>query len=172
LKRSFLFVVFILAVFTGFSQADSTAPLYLRFPILPSFKLTKVPDSTSFTKQDLKKNKPTIVMIFSPDCEHCQEETKMLTANIGLFKKAQIIMASPTEYRFLRAFYDEYKIAGHSNIIMGRDPGYYFGTFYKVRSFPAIFIYDKKGNLITSFSGETPIKEIADALKLPSPYNL
>jgi len=172
LKRSLLLFVFILTAFAGFSQADSTTPLYLRFPILPSFKLTKVPDSSTFTRQDLKKNKPTVVMIFSPDCEHCQEETKMLTANIDLFKKAQIIMASPTEYRFLRAFYEEYKIAGHPNITMGRDPGYYFGTFYKVRSFPAIFIYDKKGNLVTNFSGETPIKEIADALKLPSPYKL
>ena len=172
MKRSLLCIAFTLLALAGFSQADSTAPLYLRFPFVPSFKLTKVSDSTYFTKPDLKKNKPTVIIIFSPDCEHCQEETKSLTANIHLFKKAQVVMSSPTEYQFLRKFYDEYKIAGHPNITMGRDPGYYLGTFYKVRSFPAIFVYDKKGYLVKSFSGETPIQDIADALKLPSPYNL
>ena len=103
-------------------------------------------------------------MVFSPDCEHCQEETKELTAKMKLFKKAQIIMVSPLDYGYMKKFYTDYKIADHPTITMGRDPGYFFGTFYKVRSFPSIFVYDKKGNFVKSFTGLTPVEEIAAAL--------
>ena len=145
------------------AQEDSTL-LYLRFPIIPPFNITKVPDSTRFTKDDLSKKKATIIIIFSPDCDHCQHTTKEITAHIGLFKKAQIVMASPLEYSYLKKFYEEYKIADYPNIIMGRDAIYYFGTFYHVRSFPAIFVYDKKGNFIKAFDGTAPVEKIAEVL--------
>lgn len=145
------------------AQADSTL-IYLRFPTVPPFSIIKVPDSTRFTKDNLQKKKATVIIIFSPDCDHCQHATKELTANIGLFKKAQIVMASSLEYSYLKKFYEEYKIAEHPNIIMGRDPSYFFGTFFRVRSFPAIFVYDKKGNFIQSFDGSVPVEKIAEVL--------
>ncbi len=145
-----------------FAQQD-TSLLYLRFPTIPPFKLIKVPDSTYFTKDDLKKKTPTIVMVFSPDCEHCQEMTKQITANIKLFKKAQIVMATPVGFSYVKKFYEEYKISNYSAITMGRDPTYFLGTFYKVRSFPAIFIYNKKGQLVNWFTGEVELKKIVDS---------
>jgi thioredoxin-related protein len=146
----------------GVAQQD-TSLIYLRFPTIPPFKLTKVPDSTVFTKDNLKKKRPTIVMVFSPDCEHCQQMTKEITANIKLFKKAQIVMATPLEFNYVKKFYEEYKIADYPNITMGRDPSYFLGTFYKVRSFPAIFIYNKKGQLVNWFTGEVELKKIVDS---------
>jgi len=163
LKKYILLVLFVVTGTAIFAQTD-TSLLYLRFPIVPSFKLTNIADSSIFTKDNLKKKRPTIIMMFSPDCEHCQAETKELTAKIKLFKKAQIIMASPLDYNYMRKFYDEYKIADYPTITMGRDPSYFLGTFYKVRSFPSIFVYDKKGNFITSFTGSTPVEQIAAAL--------
>ncbi|MES1226862.1 MAG: redoxin domain-containing protein, partial [Bacteroidota bacterium] len=109
MKKYLLLVLIVALSKAGFSQYDSTL-LYLRFPIVPSFKLTNVEDSSTFTKDNLKKKKWTIIMMFSPDCEHCQAVTKELTANIKLFKKAQIVMASPLNYDYIRKFYDEYKI--------------------------------------------------------------
>ncbi len=147
----------------GIAQADSTL-IYLRFPIIPSFNIIKVPDSTRFTKDDLSKKKATIIIIFSPDCEHCQHATKELTAQINLFKKAQIVMASPIEHFYLKKFYEEYKIAAYPNIIMGRDASYFLGTFYNVHSFPAIFVYDKKGNFVKAFDGTVPVEKIAEFL--------
>jgi thioredoxin-related protein len=162
LKKIVVLIFFIFNAILGFAQQD-TSLLYLRFPTIPPFKLTKVPDSTYFSKDDLKKKKPTIVMVFSPDCEHCQEMTKQITANIKLFKKAQIVMATPVGFSYVKKFYEEYKIANYSTITMGRDPTYFLGTFYKVRSFPAIFIYNKKGQLVNWFTGEVELKKIVDS---------
>lgn len=148
---------------SAIAQADSTL-IYLRFPTVPPFSIIKVPDSARFTKDDLSKKKATIIFIFSPDCDHCQHATKELTANIRLFKKTQIVMASSLEYSYLKKFYEEHKIADHPNIILGRDPSYFFSTFFRVRSFPAIFVYDKKGNFVQSFDGSVPVEKIAEAL--------
>ncbi len=161
-KKIFFFLCFCILTFISFAQQD-TSLIYLRFPTVPPFKLTKVPDSTVFTKENLKKKRPTIIMVFSPDCEHCQEMTKQITANIKLFKKAQIIMATPLEFSYVKKFYDEYKIANYPTITMGRDPSYFLGTFYKVRSFPALFIYNKKGQLVNWFTGEVELKKIVDS---------
>lgn len=148
---------------SGYAQTDSSL-LYLRFPTIPPFSIVKTADSTVFTKDDLAKKKATLIFIFSPDCDHCQIETKALTANIKLFKKAQIIMASNQGYTLLREFYNEYKIADYPNIIMGRDPSYFFGSFYKIRTFPSIFLYDKKGNFVKAFDGSVPVTTIASYL--------
>lgn len=145
------------------AQADTT-PVYLRFPTVPPFSITNVSDSSKFAKADLAKKKAALIFIFSPDCEHCQQETKALIANIKLFKKVQIVMASPLEHRYLKKFYDEYKIADQQNIIMGRDPGYFLGSFYNIHSFPALFLYNKQGNFVKAFDGNIPVQQIADAL--------
>lgn len=147
----------------GFTQTDSSL-LYLRFPIVPTFKLINIADSSFFTKASLKKNKSTVIIIFSPTCENCVDETKELKEKMGLFKKAQIVMVSPLEYSYLRQFYDDNKIGDYPTITMGRDPGYFLGTFFKVRSLPSIFVYNKKGNFVKAFIGSTPVEEIAAAL--------
>ena len=163
MKKYIILILCICIGKTGLAQEESTL-IYLRFPAVPPFSITKIADSTTFTKANLAKRKSTLIFIFSPDCEHCQKETRALIANIKLFKKAQIIMASPLEYHILKKFYDEYKIADYPNIIMGRDPSYFFGTFYNVRSFPAIFLYDKKGNFVKAFDESVPVQKIAQFL--------
>lgn len=159
----FLLVGFFISSLLATAQKDSSL-IYLQYPTVPPFSLIKVPDSIRFTKADLKKKKPTIIIVFSPDCEHCQHEIKEIQASYGLFKKAQIVMASPLDFNYIKKFYEEYHIADFPNIVMGRDPTYMLGTFYKVRSFPAIFVYNKKGDFVEAFDGSVPVKKIADAL--------
>jgi thiol-disulfide isomerase/thioredoxin len=161
--------IYILAVtlFIGqlsFSQADSTKPVYLRFPTIPQFTIYKASDSTTFTRDNLQKRKPTVFIIFSPDCEHCQHETESLIANIDKFKDAQIVMVEYLSFDEMVKFYKIYKIANYPNITMGRDAKFYLPMFFKVESLPAIYVYDKKGNFKQAFSGSVKVDKIAEAL--------
>ncbi len=162
--RKLFFTLLVIACSQTVCAQVDTSLLYLRFPTVPPFKIIRLPDSTAFTKDSLVKKKATIIIAFSPDCEHCRRETTELIAHIDLFKKAQIIMTSPIEYGYIKQFYEEFKIADYPNIIMGRDPGFYLGTFFKVRSYPSIFLYDKKGNFVQSFGGSDPVEKIASLL--------
>ncbi|MEO5650698.1 MAG: hypothetical protein ABIR03_12345, partial [Ginsengibacter sp.] len=67
MKNLFSLFACILISYSGFSQASSNQqdPVYLRFPTIPQFTVYKAPDSTIFTREDLKKRVSTIFFIFS-----------------------------------------------------------------------------------------------------------
>lgn len=163
MTKFILLIYLIFSSVTGMAQADS-ASMYLQYPTIPYFTITNVSDSTKFSREDLAPKKATIIFIFSPDCGHCQQKIRSVLDNEALFTKAQIIMASPIEHRIIKKFYEEYEIARYPNIIMGNDPGYFLGSFYRVKSLPAIFVYNKKGRLVEAFDDKSPIEEIAKAL--------
>ncbi len=164
MRKIFILAFSLFIAIQGFTQTDSIKPIYLRFPKIPQFNIYKASDSTKFTRENLQKNKPTVFIIFSPDCEHCQHATKDLLANISKFKKAQIIMVEYLTYAQMIKFYREYKIADYPSITMGRDAKFFFPLFFKVTSLPAIYVYDKKGNFKQAFSGSVKMEKIATAL--------
>jgi outer membrane protein OmpA-like peptidoglycan-associated protein len=158
--------VFTLLLFFGVtvSFAQTTTADYTTLP-MPAFGISKVPDSSLFTRGDLSKDKETIIMIFSPDCEHCQRETDSLIAHIDLFKDVQIVMASPLDYVEISKFYKDYHIANYPVITMGRDGSYVWGKFFNVHNFPSIYVYDKNGQLKKSFEGSYAVQKIAAVLE-------
>ena len=145
---------------TVFSQKDSIQAPYLKFPVLPPVKLF-LPDSTVFTKNDLPKKKPVMMIVFSPMCDHCQKETEDLIKNIVLFKNVQIVMATMMPYDSMMSFRKKYKLAEHNNIIVGQDTQFFLPSFYMISNLPFLAFYDKKGNLISVFEGALPIGRAA-----------
>jgi thioredoxin-related protein len=159
--------LFILALVCHISFAQSakdSLPNYKLVPAVPPFKLFVAPDSTVFTKDQLKKRKATIIMVFSPDCDHCVHATEDLITHYNLFKKVQIIMATSLPYEHVSKFYTQFKLTDYPNIKVGWDANYFLGTFYEVRSYPAIFLYDKKGKFKQAFDANTKWETIAAAL--------
>jgi len=164
LKKIFSLSAFLFICLAGFTQADSTAPVYLRFPTIPEFKIYKAPDSSAFSRDDLQKKKPVIFMIFSPECEHCQHETEALIADIDKFKNTQIVMVTYLPYDEMIEFYKNYKIANYPEITMARDTKFFFPVFFKIKNLPSIYVYDKKGDFKKSFEGSVKIDSIAEVL--------
>ncbi len=163
-KKFAFFIIILICSDQLFGQADSTAPLYLRFPTIPQFTIYNVKDSSKFTREDLKKKKPTVLILFSPECEHCQRETKELEAHIDKFKNAQIMMVTYLSFAEMQKFYKDYHVADYPNITMGRDAKYFFPIYYKLRSMPSIFVYDKKGNFKKAFEGSVNVLKVAEQL--------
>jgi thiol-disulfide isomerase/thioredoxin len=167
LKHLLIIAAAIFISCSAFSQTTATTeetPVYLRFLTIPEFTVYKAPDSTTFTRNDLHKKKNTIFIIFSPDCEHCQRETEMLTQNIDKFKNTQIVMVTYLPWEEMVAFYHRYKIANYPQITMARDTKFFFPVFFKVRNLPSIFVYDKKGNFKKNFEGSVNTDLISDEL--------
>jgi thioredoxin-related protein len=139
---------------------DSAQNAFITYGRIPNFSLIKVADSTVFTNANLKPNTKTIIMAFSPDCEHCQAMTKELVAHQKKLKNFQIVMSSPLPFYYLKDFYNNYGLAQCPNITLCRDVPYFFGSFYKIKSFPRFYLYNKKGQLYNWHSGEVPIKKL------------
>ena len=95
MKKLIILFLFTSSNLLCFAQIDATAATLNKIQNAPSFKIYKAPDSTAFTNDQLKKNKPFVLMFFNPDCDHCQKETKELLAYKEELKGLQIIMVSP-----------------------------------------------------------------------------
>src|SRR4030088_3180872 len=163
MKTIFFFITCLFAMNSLSAQVDTVQPPYKRFPTIPPLKLMPIGSTTLFTKDQLKKNKPVLIILFSPDCEHCQHETEDLIKNIDHFKKVQIVMATMMPFEQMTAFYDRYDLKRFNNIIVGKDIYYLLPSFYKVRFLPFLAMYDKKGKLIDASEGSTPIARVIKA---------
>jgi thioredoxin-related protein len=171
MKKAFLVVFALVSVhFLSAQQppAQQTAAVpdqapYLRFPTIPPFHLLKLDSATYLTKDDIRKHRQTMIMFFSPDCDHCKHETESILANFKKFKDIEIVMATYQPFNELKEFNEHYRIFEHPNIKMGRDEKFFLAPFYKIRNLPYLALYDKNGNLITTFEGTQKIDTILTA---------
>jgi len=142
--------------------ANAQAP-FMKFPTIPPFHLLGLDSTTYLTPSDLKKNRKTIVMFFSPDCEHCKHQTEAILADWAQFKDMNIIMATYQPFSEMKEFNTHYKMYEHTNVKIGRDEKFVLPPFYKIKSLPYLALYDKKGNLITTFEGTQKTEAIINA---------
>jgi thioredoxin-related protein len=145
-------------------SANANAP-FMRFPTIPPLHLLKLDSASYLTKDDIKKNRKTIIMFFSPDCEHCKHQTENILADFKDFKDIEIVMATYQPFSEMKDFNTHYRIFDHDNILMGRDEKFALPPFYRIRNLPYLALYDKKGNLITTFEGAQKADTILDAFK-------
>jgi thioredoxin-related protein len=164
MKKTVVLLCVLCASLIGYAQID-TLPLFKQFPDVPPFSLLKIPDSTIFKKEDLQKKTPTLIVLFSPDCEHCQHFTSQLIEQKEQFKKIQIIMVSYLDVSIIKTFYYTNHLQDYKNITVCRDGQYFLGTFYNLHTFPSIILYNKKGRLVKNFDGLVKISDIIMALK-------
>jgi len=148
------------------AQTDSIPqPPYKRFPTAPPFRLLMTDSATYYTKADLPKKTPLLLIVFSPDCDHCKKETEDLLQNIDQFKKTQIVMATWLPFPDMKKFYDDFELSRYENIKVGRDISFIIPPFYNIRNLPFLALYDKKGNLITVAEGSLPMSRIIEYFK-------
>ncbi len=155
------------ALFCGGLSAQVQQPLepaYKRIPTVPPFSLALAGDSSTFTKTDIRKKKPIIMMVFSPDCDHCVHATEDLITNINSLKNTEIVLASSLSYESVVKFYNDLKLSAYPNIHVGYDSKRFLSSFYEVKSFPSIFLYNKKGNFKEGFEGDVSFEKIAKSL--------
>jgi thioredoxin-related protein len=163
--RFFLLISFLASSVFGYSQTDTTQPPYKRFPTLPPFHILLSDSTTIYTKAELPKKKAVMFMIFGPDCSHCQHETEQMIAHKEELKDVQIVMVTMHPMVAMRNFISRYKLAALSNIIVGKDIGYFMSSFYKFHNLPYHAFYNKKGALINAFEGSMEVEKVIEVLK-------
>jgi Thioredoxin-like len=106
-----------------------------------------------------------VVMYFSPDCDHCQEETRRLTDSMYLFENWQFVFVSYAPFGELKKYYADYGLHRFSNIIYGRDTQFFFPRFYNVKFTPFVAVYGADWKLIRVFEGGTTAAKLAAVIR-------
>jgi thioredoxin-related protein len=157
-----LFLALTMLILSSSINAQQGVPPYKRFPTLPPLRLLETDSVSIFTKENLKKNRPVLVMLFNPECSHCQHETEQILSRIDDFKKIQIVMATMMPLEMLRTFNTKYGLEKFHNITTGRDIDNVLPTFYDISNLPTLAFYDKKGKLIDMLDGAVPVDELLE----------
>ena len=71
-------------------------------------------------------------------------------------------MATYQPFEAMKSFYEKYNLE-HYNIHVGRDTKFVLPPFYQIKNLPFMALYDKKGNLITTFEGNQKVNKILKA---------
>lgn len=164
MKNLLFCILIVLITQTASAQLDTATAPYLRYPTLPPFTLLKV-DSSTFTKKGLANDKKTLIVYFSPDCDHCRHQTDSILAKMDKLKNIQILMATYQPFQEMKAFHKTYRLSRYQNIHIGRDVNFFFPPFYKITNLPFLILYNEKGKLVTTFQGITQIDKVLQAFK-------
>lgn len=156
-------VMLMLSIAMFCSASAQETPLYLKQRTPPPSVLLLTDSITKWNlKAKLQKDKPLLLIFFSPDCDHCQHETEQIIKNIQKFKGIQIVMATTQPFKDMKTFANKYKLANYG-ITVGRDIAYVMPPYYEMKNLPYLAFYDKNKKLISTFEGGLGIPGILKA---------
>lgn len=116
----------------------------------------------TYTYKELKKNVPTVLVYFSPTCEHCQAFTKELLKHDNELKNKQIVMVTYQPVKEMKPFDSTFHISSKHYIKMGTE-GYTFVVqkYYGVQRFPFVAMYNKDMKLVKTIPFVTQPEEVS-----------
>jgi thiol-disulfide isomerase/thioredoxin len=162
--KTILFYVLLLVSGASFAATTDTIPPFKKDPAIPKFSILAA-DSTWFVKAQLQPKKPLLLLYFSPDCGHCQQETEELVSRISKLKNLQVVMITSKPYDEMKNFSDSYKLERFPNIKVGTDPNRLITRFYEVKFTPFSAVYDRKGKLVKTYEKGLDWDEFAKLVK-------
>lgn len=164
MKKGICFLAFTLLFYTAiFSQYDTTAP-YLRTKLLPDFTVLSL-DSVPFTQTVLSQGKKSLIMLFNPDCEHCQHQMQLLLTIPELTQNTNIILSSTETLQKIKTFYEKFHLEKYPLIRIGKDYKYFFGGYFQPKTIPVLAFYNKQNQLVYFNQGNVKKNIILQALK-------
>ena len=132
---------------------------------LPAYNLKNI-DNTLLTKADLNSEWPTMIVMFNPTCDHCEDFGKDLVKHSAQFQQINIVfVAAPPLHDYLADFasqiaYNQWK---GTNLKLTVDTdGSLLQQLFDYVTLPEIKIYDKKGAFLYSKNALDNISNISD----------
>lgn len=120
------------------------------------------PDSTQYMAKSIRGK--AVLILFQPDCDHCQREAVQIQENLHAFHDYNLYFISDASLDQLEKFAQAYKLGGKGNVHFAHTSVNYILNTYGPVASPSLYIYSEKGKLKKAFNGETSIEEIRNYL--------
>lgn len=145
--------------------AKDTAP-YLKYPTMPAIQILLQDSATIFNTYTIPRGAPTVLVFFSPDCEHCQHMTAEMVAKMDSMKQANFIFLTPMPLAMLRPFSQKMGINKVKNIrVVGKDYQYFFPAYYDARYVPIVVVYDKEKQFVKRYEGTVKVSDLISVVR-------
>lgn len=130
---------------------------------LPTFYLKTI-NKSSFTQDDLIRDKTKIIVYFNPACHFCQVEAKELSKNIHKYQNIQWIWIASEPIENIKQFAQKYNLDKIPNVYWCYDE---MATLYQklgMNSVPYFLVYNKNNQLIKRNSGAIKLEKITHSI--------
>lgn len=132
---------------------------------MPQFKITQA-NGKIFKASELKTGRPTLLIYFSPECDHCQVFMKEFFKKGDAFTKSNILMITFLPIDRVVSFVKEYPIEKYPNIITGTEGmGFLVRDHLGIQNMPFAALFDKNNKLINKYEREIPLDVILANIK-------
>jgi peroxiredoxin len=128
---------------------------------LPTMPITFLDGTTVQTKS---LTGSFILILFQPDCDHCQREAQEFQKNLAAFDNYTLYFVSSVGIPETEAFAKQYELSGYSNVKFGVTAVENVLNNFGAISAPSMYIYNGSGKLVKKFNGETDIQQILEAI--------
>ncbi|HWA32590.1 MAG TPA: redoxin domain-containing protein [Cyclobacteriaceae bacterium] len=109
-------------------------------------------------------NGPLMLILFTPDCDHCQREAKDISNHFKIFEDYTLYFVAAQTSDVLKEFAIKYNLTDKSNVVFAQGPIVPVMKLLRPTSMPTILIYNADGELVKRFDGETRVEDIEEYL--------
>ncbi len=149
-----------------FSFAQQKIDYKLKGAPMPPFKIEKT-SGGFFNHTMVQAGKPVMIMIFSPECDHCEHMVDSLKTLGSKIKNTQMIFVSEGRHKdAMKGFISK---TGIGNIPqfqnIGTDASNLIFYVYTMKILPQITFYDNQHQLLKILDGDYSLKDVAQYLR-------
>ena len=136
---------------------SAQAPARILVNQLPNLKLLGMDGSVNYSRELNGKN---VLVLYNPDCDHCQREAKEIRTRIEAFEAYTVWFVSSDNFENIGQFAKDYDLVGYANVHFARTEVMEVINNFGAIATPSVYIYSDERQLIKAINGETRIEEI------------
>lgn len=138
---------------------DGFLPLALPGAPLTPFTLV-TSNEIRITKEDLLKDKPVLLVLFKPYCEHCEKVGEEIGKKMEMFKDINILFVCDMSFfGDLNNYIAATGLENKENVRVCGAPGEFMKQLFENKGLPQIMIYNREWILQKSFYGKLDLNE-------------
>lgn len=110
---------------------------------------------------DIKGIKSKVILVlFQPDCDHCQNEARQIEAHLDDFQQYDLYFISSASTSEVKTFAEDYNLSGRPKVWFGTTTLESILNNFGGIPAPSLYIYHEGGKLIQELNGEIDISVI------------
>ena len=165
MKKVFFLLIIALKISLAHAQDYDTIPPYQKDSLhIPAFTVLQT-DSTFINDKKIPKDKPVVIVYFSPECGHCQITAKEFGEKMQAMRNIFFVWVSYYPLPEIKEFAKKFNLQQFTNIIIGRDENYTIPSYYRVKFTPFMAVYNKDHHLVQTYQQGTEADTLINLLK-------
>lgn len=133
---------------------------------MPAFRIRQM-NGAFFNSTQLRKGTPTVLFIFSPVCDHCEQVLNELNTRTADFNGTQFVFILEERQKpYLKAFLARTKLQQNPFFRnLGTDASNLIYDIYTYQALPQVTVYDRRGRLAHTFTSTISLDSVQALVK-------